>query len=70
MIEGGSVRGDWSGRDIGESDNLVKRMPGNAAERKAHSDAMLKAHGAKIPAPDLADKKKWLEQTMNRKGAA
>jgi len=45
-------------RDIGESNNLAKRMPGKAAEMKARLDAMLKEHGAKIPAPDPAYKKK------------
>ena len=36
-------------RDIGESDNLAKRMPDKAAKMKAQLDAMLKEHGAKIP---------------------
>jgi len=45
-------------QDIGESDNLVKRMPEKAVELKTRLDAMLKEHGAKIPAPDPAYKKK------------
>lgn len=45
-------------RDIGESDNLAKRMPEKAAEMKAQLDAMLKEHGAEIPTLDPADKKK------------
>ena len=36
--------------DIGESDNLAKRMPAKAAEMKGKLDEMLKEHGAKIPA--------------------
>ncbi len=35
-------------RDIGESDNLAKRMPEKAAELKGHLDTMLKEHGAII----------------------
>ena len=38
-------------QDIGESDNLTERMPEKAAEMKAQLDAMLKEHGATIPAP-------------------
>jgi len=38
--------------DIGEKNNLVKRMPQKAAKMKAGLDAILKEHGAKIPAPD------------------
>jgi len=49
--------------DVGESDNLVHRMPERAAELKARLDAMLKEHGAKIPAPDPAYKKKPMEET-------
>jgi len=45
-------------RDIGESDNLAKRMPEKAAEMKARLDAMLKEHGANIPTPDFAHKNK------------
>jgi len=45
-------------RDIGESDNLAKHMPEKAATMKAQLDAMLKEHGAKIPSPDPAYKKK------------
>jgi hypothetical protein len=45
-------------RDIGESENLAKRMPEKAAEMRAQLDAMLKEHGAKIPAPDPGYKKK------------
>ena len=44
--------------DIGEADNLAERMPERAAKMKAQLDAMLKEHGAKIPAPDPAKKKK------------
>ena len=44
--------------DIGESDNLAKRMPEKAAKMKAQLDAMLKDHGTKIPTPDPAYKKK------------
>ena len=40
--------------DIGETKNLAERMPEKAAEMKARLDAMLKEHGAKIPAPDPA----------------
>jgi len=40
--------------DIGEKNNLAKRMPEKAAKMKAKLDAMLKEHGAKIPAPDPA----------------
>jgi len=43
-------------RDIGESDNLAKRMPEKAAEMKARLDAMLKKHDAKIPTSDPAHK--------------
>ncbi len=39
-------------RDIGESQNLVKRMPEKAVELKTRLDAMLKEHGAKIPRRD------------------
>jgi len=65
-VPGSAIRvGDWKflqyyedGRqelynlkdDIGESDDLAKRMPERAAEMKAQLDAMLKDHGAKIPA--------------------
>ena len=49
-------------RDIGESDNLAKRMPERAAEMKARLDAMLKEHGAKITTPDSAHKKKRRRQ--------
>ena len=45
-------------RDIGEKNNLAKRMPQKAAELKARLDAMLKEHGAKIPSPNPAYKKK------------
>ncbi|MBC8372265.1 MAG: hypothetical protein ISS69_10130 [Phycisphaerae bacterium] len=44
--------------DIGEKNNLAKRMPEKAGKMKARLDAMLKEHGAKIPAPDPAYKKK------------
>jgi arylsulfatase A-like enzyme len=37
--------------DIGEKNNLAKQMPEEAAKMKAKLDAMLKEHGAKIPAP-------------------
>ncbi|MDP6635749.1 MAG: sulfatase [Phycisphaerae bacterium] len=40
--------------DIGEKNNLLTRMPEKAAKMKATLDAMLKQHGAKIPAPDPA----------------
>jgi len=43
--------------DIGEENNLAKRMPERSAKMKAQLDAMLKEHGAKIPAPDPARKK-------------
>ena len=44
--------------DIGEKNNLAKRMPEKAAKMKAQLDAMLKEHGAKIPTPNPAYKKK------------
>ena len=50
-------------RDIGESDNLAKRMPERAAEMKGQLDAMLKEHGAKIPTPDPAYKKSGIKKT-------
>jgi arylsulfatase A-like enzyme len=40
--------------DISERNNLAKRMPEKAAKMKAKLDAVLKEHGAKIPAPDPA----------------
>jgi len=43
-------------RDIGESENLAKRMPEKAAEMKAQLDATLKEHGAKIPTSAPAHK--------------
>ncbi len=73
-VPGSAIRiGDWKfiqyyedGRqelynlklDIGESDNLRERMSEKAAEMKAQLDAMLKEHGAKIPAPDPGYKNK------------
>ena len=44
--------------DIGEKKNLVVRMPEKAAEMKAQLDAMLKEHGATIPTPAPAPRKK------------
>ena len=43
--------------DIGESDNLAKRMPEKAAAMKAQLDAMLKEHGARIPTSNATKKK-------------
>jgi len=43
-------------RDIGEADNLAKRMPEKAAEMKAQLGALLKEHGAKVPTPAAARK--------------
>ncbi len=44
--------------DIGEKNNMAKCMPEKAAKMKAKLDAMLKEHGAKIPTPNPAYKKK------------
>jgi arylsulfatase A-like enzyme len=45
--------------DIGEKNNHAKRMPEKTAKMKAQLDAMLKEHGAKIPAAKPArDKRK------------
>jgi hypothetical protein len=45
-------------KDIGETKNLARSMPGKASEMKSQMNAMLKEHGAKIPAADPAYKKK------------
>jgi arylsulfatase A-like enzyme len=41
-------------KDIGEENNLAKKMPAKVAGMKAQLDAMLKEHGAKIPVADPA----------------
>jgi len=50
-------------RDIGESDDLAKRMAEKAAKMKARLDAVLKEDGAKIPAPNPGYKKNRSERT-------